>query len=366
METIGVNLLWLEPGVVGGSEEYTLSLLRAVHDLDPLDIELKLFAQQGLIDHHPDLEKRFEVLIAPKLPGGKAGRIAAEHTWLARQSADVRVVHHAGGVIPAGTAGPSMLTVLDLQPLDMPENFGPVKRNWLGQMIPRSLEQAVVIVAPSRFTASRITGQFDVDPQRVHVVPFALNDLTVPIDPSPTPVFVYPAIAYAHKRHSDLIEAFAILRIDHPDAELVLTGAPGPLTDAVRKQITAAGLDESVTLTGRIPRDELMALMGAATAVVIPSEYEGFGVPALEAMSLGTPVIVADAGSSPEIVGGCGIVVPPRQPARLAHAMHRVIVDPDHARRFGEAGIQRAANFGWEKSGRALVDAYRDALAGSP
>ncbi|MFW2381311.1 MAG: glycosyltransferase family 4 protein, partial [Acidimicrobiales bacterium] len=319
MKTIGVNLLWLQPGVVGGSEEYTLSLLRAVHEIDPLDLELRLYVQKSLLEHHPDLGQRFEVLTAPGLPGGKVGRVVAEHTWLARQSTSVSVVHHAGGVIPSQAPSVPVLTILDLQPLDMPENFGFIKRAWLGRMIPRSLERAAVIVTPSSFTAGRITAM-GVSEDRLHVVPFGLEPsedglssrtASDPVAPV-APVFVYPAIAYPHKRHADLIEAFSILVADHPEARLILTGGEGPLTGPVRSLIEAASLGGSVKMTGRISRPELLELVASATAVVIPSEYEGFGLPALEAMSLGTPVIVADAGSLPEVVGGAGIVVPPR------------------------------------------------------
>ncbi len=254
METVGVNLLWLDPGVVGGSEEYTLSLLRAVHELDPLDLELRLFVQKSLCDHHPDLEKRFEILTAPRLPGGKAGRVVTEHTWLSRQSAAVSLVHHAGGLIPAGSPSRPMLTILDLQPLDMPENFGVVKRNWLGRMIPRSIESASAIVTPSRFTASRVTELFGVARDRIHVVPFGLESTTRPTSPPPGdgPVFLYPAIAYPHKRHADLIEAFSLVRVEHSDARLILTGGEGPLTADLRAQIEAEGLESAISITGRI------------------------------------------------------------------------------------------------------------------
>jgi alpha-1,3-rhamnosyl/mannosyltransferase len=365
MDTIGVNLLWLDPGVVGGSEEYTLSLLRAVHELDPLDLELRLFVRKSLCDHHPDLEKRFEILTAPRVPGGKVGRVLTEHTWLSRQSATVSLVHHAGGLVPAWTPSRSMLTILDLQPLDMPENFGVVKRNWLGQMIPRSIKSASTIVTPSRFTASRIADLFDVVEERIHVVPFGLEPGRRPMSapPGDGPVFLYPAIAYPHKRHTDLIEAVALVREEHPDTRLILTGGEGPLTADVRAHIDGAGLESNVSMTGRIPRHDLLDLMGSVTAVVIPSEYEGFGLPALEAMSLGTPVIVADAGSSPEVVGEAGIVVPARQPAALARAMSSLIVDPQARLRLSEAGMARAAGFEWRRSGQALISAYRDALA---
>ncbi len=367
METIGVNLLWLEPGVVGGSEEYTLSLLRAVHEIDPLDLELKIFAQASLLEHHPDLDRRFEVVVAPKLPGGKAGRIAGEHTWLSRQSASLSLVHHAGGVVPSGSPSASVLTILDLQPLEMPENFGAFKRNWLGQMIPRSVEHADLIVTPSEFTAQRMVELLGVDRDRIRVVPFGLDmrsddaSESVPADPPAVgPIFLYPAIAYAHKRHVDLVEAFSLLQADLPTARLILTGGDGPLTEQVRSEVEPFG--DAVVMPGRIDRKELERLYRQAAAVVIPSEYEGFGLPALEAMAVGTPVVVANAGSLPEVVGDAGLVVPPRDAVALASAMRSAVADPAVRDRLRTAGPLRAQEFQWKTAGRALVAAYREAL----
>jgi len=365
METIGINLLWLQPGVVGGSEEYTLSLLRAVHELDPLDLELRIFAQPHLLDHHPDLSKRFEVTTAPRLPAGKVGRVAGEHTWLARQSARLSMVHHAGGVIPSGSPAPAMLTILDLQPLDMPKNFGRVKRNWLGQMIPRSVRQAAAVVVPSEFTGNRVVEILEADPQRVHVVPFGLSQPPALDPPSASlgsPMFLYPAIAYSHKRHCDLLDAFEILRVEHPEVELMLTGGDGPLTGELRHRIESAGLSGVVHMPGRIDRATLEDLYRRATAVVIPSEYEGFGLPALEAMNHGTPVVVADAGSLPEVVGNAGLVVPPRDPVALAAAMASLLTGQDRRMELGERGLRRAQAFRWKSAGEALINAYRDAL----
>ncbi len=366
MDTIGINLLWLQPGVVGGSEEYTLSLLRAIHELDPLDLELRLFAQPALLDHHPDLAQRFEVTQAPRLPVGKVGRVAGEHTWLARQTSQLALVHHAGGVVPSASPTTALLTVLDLQPLEMPENFGRVKRVWLGQMIPRSVDQADLIVVPSEFTGHRLTELLDVDPKRIRVVPFGMAAPEQPVAPAGhppnPPMFLYPAIAYPHKRHVDLIEAFSLLRVEHPEANLVLTGGVGPETEALRATIESHRLGGVVEMPGRIERTELDRLYASATAVVIPSEYEGFGLPALEAMNVGTPVIVANAGSLPEVVADAAVVVPPRDPVALATAMAGMIRNRDRAQQLGQAGRERAAKFQWTNSGAALVEAYRDAL----
>lgn len=364
MESIGVNLLWLEPGVVGGSENYTLSLLRAVHDVDPLDLELVLYGSQSILDHHPDIGQRFEFVVAPSLPARKLGRVAAEHTWLSRHTGRHQLMHYAGGVLPKGAPSQSILTILDLQPLDLPQNFGRLKRGWLGQMIPRSVDDAKLITVPSNFTAQRLKELLGVPEGVIRVVPFGVQPGSTPPTPSAdTPVVLYPAIAYTHKRHCDLIDAFVTVRARVPNARLVLTGGPGPLTETVRTQIANLGLGDVVEMTGWIPESEMQEWYANATVVAFPSEYEGFGLPALEAMNHNTPVVVTDAGSLPEVVGPAATVVPVRDPDALAAAIVVVLTDRKKAEEMADAGSRWAARFTWRRAGEALISAYRDALA---
>ncbi len=364
MESIGINLLWLEPGVVGGSENYTLSLLRAVHDVDPLDLELVLYGPRAILDHHPDIGHRFEFVVAPNLHAKRLGRIAAEHTWLSRHTGRHQLMHYAGGVLPKGAPAQSILTILDVQPLDLPQNFGRMKRGWLGQMIPRSVHDAKLITVPSKFTAQRLEELLAVPQEVIRVVPFGVRPGSTPQTPiGGDPVVLYPAIAYAHKRHCDLIDAFVAVRATVPNARLVLTGGPGPLIDTVREQIASYGLGDVVEITGWISESEMQEWYSNATVVAFPSEYEGFGLPALEAMNHSTPVVVTDAGSLPEVVGPAATVVPVRDPVALAEAIVAVLTNPEKAAEMAMAGAKWASRFTWKRAGEALISAYRDALA---
>ncbi|NNF53292.1 MAG: glycosyltransferase family 4 protein [Acidimicrobiales bacterium] len=363
MESIGINLLWLEPGVVGGSENYTLSLLRAVHDLDPLDLELVVYGPRSILDHHPDIGHRFEFVVAPNLPAKRLGRVAAEHTWLSRHTGRHNLMHYAGGVLPKGAPAQSILTILDLQPLDMPQNFGRMKRSWLGQMIPRSVDDAKLITVPSMFTAQRLEELLGVPQEVIRVVPFGVRAAsTVQTPIGEKPVVLYPAIAYAHKRHCDLIDAFVKVRAAVPDARLVLTGGPGPLTDTVQEQIVSCGLGEFVEITGWVSEPEMQEWYSNAAVLAFPSEYEGFGLPVLEAMNHSTPVVVADAGSLPEIAGPAATVVPVRDPDALARAIVGILINGEKAASMAVDGAAWASRFTWRRAGEALISAYRDAL----
>ncbi|MCP4222023.1 MAG: glycosyltransferase family 4 protein, partial [Actinomycetia bacterium] len=171
-----------------------------------------------------------------------------------------------------------------------------------------------------------------------------------------------PGIAYAHKRHRDLLLALDRLRDRFDDLSVVLTGTPGPESEALAAQAAELGLDHRVHVLGRIPEEELDNLYRSAAALVFPSEYEGFGNPVVEAMARGCPVITTDATALPEVVGDAGLTVPVGRPEALAAAVARVLEEPDLADNLRWAGVERATQFSWDAAGSCLAECYRRAV----
>lgn len=370
MSTIGVNLMWLVPGVVGGSEEYTLRLLRAVDKLRCNDLWLRLYGQQDLFDAHPDLVNRFEVRVGPSI-GSKAARVGLEHSWLAAVSRHDDLVHHAGGVVPAMRSCPTVVTIHDLQPLEMPERFSPLKRRWLSVMLPSSVRAARLVLCPSEFTAQSITTRLGAAPSKVEVVRHGHAKVEAGVldrdaDRQLRDRFgrylLLPGIAYAHKRHRDLIRVLDRLRDRFDDLSVVLTGTPGPESNALAAQAAELGLSRRVHVLGRVPEQELDNLYRSAAALVFPSEYEGFGNPVVEAMARGCPVITTDATALPEVAGDAGLIVPVGRPEALAAAVARVLEEPDLADNLRVAGVERATQFSWDAAGSRLAECYRRAV----
>jgi alpha-1,3-rhamnosyl/mannosyltransferase len=370
MSTIGVNLLWLVPGVVGGSEEYTLRLLRAVDKLRCNDLWLRLYGQQDLFDAHPDLMNRFEARVGPRA-GSKAARVGLEHSWLAAVSRHDDLVHHAGGVVPAMRSCPTVVTIHDLQPLEMPDRFSPLKRRWLSLMLPASVRAARLIMCPSEFTAHSIATRLGAPSSKVEVVRHGHAQVEAGVLDHDTDrrlkdrygrYLLLPGIAYAHKRHRDLILALDRLRHRFEDLSVVLTGTPGPESNALAVQAAELGLTPRVHVLGRVPEQELDDLYRSAAALVFPSEYEGFGNPVVEAMARGCPVITTNATALPEVVGDAGLVVPVGRPEALAAAVARVLTEPDLADELRAAGVERATQFSWEAAGSSLAECYRRAV----
>ena len=156
-----------------------------------------------------------------------------------------------------------------------------------------------------------------------------------------------------------LLEAYHQLRQDPPAVpRLVFAGGQGWGVRPVFERVASLGLVESVVFLGHVPDRLLPALYTGAAVFVYPSLYEGFGLPPLEAMACGTPVVVSDTSSLPEVVGDAGVLVDPGDVAALADALASLLVDPARRAALSAAGRRRAATFTWERAARQTLAAY--------
>lgn len=371
---VGCNLLWLVPGTVGGSETAIVSLLREFGDHQPEDVELSLYVLDAFAATYPDLVDRFPTRTVPLTGRLKPLRVAAENTWLASQARrdGLDLVHHLHGVLPLIGRIPGILTVHDLQPFDMPANFHPVKRAYMHRSMPLSVRKARLVITPSEFVRRGVVDRFDVAPGRVRAVPWGVDGPSAAVTVGevqaryglPRRWFVNNAVTWSHKNHELLIRAFATVAAQEHDVMLVLTGGEAEAEQEIRTQISRRGLRGRVRRTGRIRREDMLAIVRGAVALTFPSRYEGFGLPVLEAMSLGTPVVAGDAASLPEVVGGAGKLIDPDDADAWSDAMLELLHDGDERERLTAAGLRRARAFSWATTGRDTLAAYRDAVAG--
>jgi glycosyltransferase involved in cell wall biosynthesis len=162
------------------------------------------------------------------------------------------------------------------------------------------------------------------------------------------------------KNVANLIQAYAQLPPDRPP--LMLIGGKGWLYDEIYERIEALNLSDEIHFVGYVPLDDLPWWYNAAELFVYPSLYEGFGLPPLEAMACGTPVITSSSSSLPEVVGQAGVLVDPNDSQMLAEAMQHVLVDTDARTRMKAAGVERAKGFSWEQTARHTLGSYRQAL----
>lgn len=359
---VAVNLTWLAPGRVGGSEQYLTRQLTGLPEDSGATPEL--FVQPTFAAAHPALAARFTTVAMPFARDWRVARIAAEHTWLPARARHVDIVHHGGGTVPFTGSHPVLLTVHDLQYRQFPHYFSAVRLAYLRRMMPRSVRRSAVIATPSAYVRSTVIDAFGIDPDRVVVVTHGVPPHAAPDAEhrrivrdrhglGDRPYVVYPAITHPHKGHPLLVEMLRHLETDHA---LVLLGGEGAAEGELRVAIAAAGVAHRVVRPGRVPDAERDALVASADALVFPSEYEGFGAPLVEAMQLGTPVVCGDHPAMREVVGDAGVVVSERSGEAWAAGVRAAIAS---AGTLVAAGHVRAAAFTLERSGATLASAYR-------
>lgn len=371
MNKVGINLLWMVPGKVGGSEIYLARLLSGLAERSS-EIDYTIFGLPQLAEAHPDLAKTFKTAFAPVRGRMKSFRVFGENSWLAAQCRvrNIDLVHHAGGTLPIVPTPRPLLTIHDVQYLYYPEYFTRTKLAYLKMQVPRSAENARLILTPSEYARRTIIERLHIDSSLVRVVPHGVSgrerrppDIDIRSHYGIAgPFFLYPAITYPHKNHLVLIDAFARLLKIHPDVHLVLTGGRGSVEVPLATEIRKLGIEDRVVRLGYVPRDHLDALYHQAVALTFPSRFEGFGIPVIEAMVRSCPVIAADATAVPEVVGDAGSLVSPDNPEEWCRSMADMLEDDEMRRQFVKAGVDRAKAFTWSRSADLLEEAYRDVL----
>ncbi len=370
MIRVDINLAFVLPGIVGGSEEMSVRLIRAVLD-DPFhDLDLGIIAGRRVFEAHPRLDAaRTTRLCGPV--NNRLYRIVAESAWLPHRTAGADLTHHFGGRLPARRSRPAVVFVHDIQPLDLAANFSPAKRTFLSFSLPRTVEQADLICTPTQWVADRLIERLGATPDRIRVVgpPVGRRPLSSERDEvgrrlEGRPVILYPAVTHPHKNHRTLLAAVQMLRRELPDVALVLTGGKGTAHGDVMNALHKLDPTGRTALhLGRVPERELGAWMARADVVAMPSVYEGFGLPVLEAMHAGTPVVAANAACLPEVVAGAGRLVEPRDPDAWAQTLLEVLTSPLLQAELAAAGSARAEQFGATAAAANLVAAWRDVAA---
>ncbi len=361
MIRVAANLAWLRPGSVGGSEEYTVRLLESVLDAAPPDIDLAVLGSPALFATHPGLQRASTI----PLPGPldvRAWRVAVESTALYRATRDADVVHHFGGRVPLRHhGGANVVTIHDLQPLERPENFSLAKRRYLGRALPRTARTARLVTTPSNWAASTIVDRLGADPDSVVAVS-STWDADERVDSSLADsltgsVVLYPAISHPHKRHVLLLDAVDRVAAAGREVTVVLTGGAGRAEAAVAAAVARSAA--TVLRPGRVTPAVLRGLYRRADVLAFPSAYEGFGLPVLEAMRDGLPVVAARSTALPEVVGDTGLLIEGDDPEAWADAIDTVLAGGPAVEE--RAGRARARAQRWSPANAAgrLVDAWR-------
>jgi glycosyltransferase involved in cell wall biosynthesis len=346
---VGISLLTLVPGEVGGSETYARGLCRGLAEVGTLDYTVftpPLAPEAGGgLPETPVPEYRVarsmpQRALAMALASARPGRIR-------RRLNDVDVLHYALTVAVPKVETPSVVTLFDLQHLDLPDLFTRAERAYRRFAYEGSARNADVVVVNSQFVRRSVIERLGVPPERIHTIPLGIDhDRFTPATEEREAFLLYPARPWPHKNHARLFEAFALLREERPELELVLTGG------GHEGRPVPAG----VVVRGNVSGEELVSLYRRAACLVFPSLYEGFGQPPLEAMACGCPVAASNIPAIAEACGDAAALFDPNDAEDIAAVVAGVLDSPA---RFSAAGLERARLFTWAETARRHEAVYR-------
>jgi glycosyltransferase involved in cell wall biosynthesis len=294
---------------------------------------------------------------------------------LANLSADV--LHSPDFIPPArlGRRWARVITVHDLAFLRYPELLTPASRRYY-QQTARATAEAERIIAVSESTRADLLSAISpaLDP-KISVIPEGVDPSFEPGSRADavrtvrdhfgisTSYFLFVGTIEPRKNLPRLIRAFQAFRAapSRPDVCLVIAGSPGWLSEESDRALAEAG--PAVKRVGRVDQNELIALLRGALALLLVSLYEGFGLPVLEAMACGTPVLAANLGALPELVGDAGLLVAPEDETEIASGLARLWDDPAARERWASRGLERARRYRWPVVARQTAEVYRQAAA---
>jgi len=263
--------------------------------------------------------------------------------------------------------GRIVVTIHDLKYLRHPEFFprrSRLKREILFRLTRRTVSRANRVIAVSEYTRRDIVEFFGVEPEKITAIHHGIRKEDPIADassvPVPGPYVLFVGVRRPHKNLLRLINAFSQFHANHGDYRLVIVGQAYPGFDLPERLVAELGLDNAVRFTGPLSDTALAAAYRGASLFVLPSLYEGFGFPALEAMSRGVPTVVSETTSLAEVCGDACISVDPLSTDSLAGAMSRVIEDPQLRDRLAKLGRDRAAGFTWDRTARATLEVYAE------
>jgi glycosyltransferase involved in cell wall biosynthesis len=372
---IGLNLVYWVPDS-GGSGTYAAELIRALHRTQP-GTRITAWVGQGApagLDAH-DWGGEVDWVHLPVKSTGSPVHVPIELLWLGLDARrrGVDVVHGLAYCTPILAPGvATVVTLLDLTWKHHPETVTRLARTMFGLLSPLCGRTADRVVAISEHGRADLVATLGLDPDTIDVTPLGVSSRPR-VEPTPSarlrtayglpdsaPVVLCVAQISRHKNLGALVRALA--RCHTPEVRLVLPGRHTPHSDELETLAAREGVLERVIFPGFVDDADLEGLYLLADAFVLPSYAEGFGLPVLEAMRRGVPVACSNASALPEVAGDAALLFDPHDPAAIAAATDRLLLDATLQADLRQRGRRRAASLTWDRTAELTLGSYRRAL----
>ena len=374
---VAINLLTDDPDKPSGAHWFWKQTITEMVPLLSEHEELHLVVSPRIRAEHSGYGRGVRYITFPWSNERRALRTLSEHAYapvrLPRSGIDVFNTLIAPMVKPAPGLVAHFKT---LHAFTSPAALNPLVRLYRRTGYPHTAKVADAIVINSESLRQEVETYLDVDPAKLRLIPEAVDHTVFrPGDPQEAaerlrrergiegPFVLFVSSLWAYKNCDGLLRAFALARRDLPDHRLVVVGSAADAGYAAELHAlaTALGIEDHVVWVGGIPHHETLPFYRAADAFVYPSHNETFGLPILEAMACGCPVVTSDRSAMPETAGGAAVLADPEDPASVAAAI--VSATGDAGPRLRELGPARAAQFTWAATAKATLEVYREVHA---
>ena len=284
----------------------------------------------------------------------------------------IDLFHATDHLLPRLSRVKTVFTLHDLIFRLYPETHKPLNRWFLTLAMPQFLRAANAVIAVSKNTKRDAVRFYNLDEAKFHVVYEGVNER---FRPAPAQDVAHVRQVYALPEHfilslgtieprknlTALLEVYRHLLDRGSELRLVVVGKKGWLYEGFFRRLRELGLEDEVIFPGFVPDEDLPAFYTAADLFVLPSLYEGFGLPVLEAMACGAPVVTSNASSLPEVAGEAGILVDPNDVRDLVRGIEQVLADEGKRKEMQVKGLQQAARFSWDRAARETLLVYHEA-----
>ena len=285
------------------------------------------------------------------------------------------ITHFFNYIVPPFVHGKKVVTVHDMVYKSFPDTVRGRTKNMLDMGLKRSMKRADLIVTDSEFSKKEIIKYFPQHESKIRVVPCGVDlERFHPCDaPERIPevkksldiegdYFLYVGTIEPRKNLERLITAYAafVKKVGSSSPKLVLAGGKGWLDQGIYSRVEKLGMTKDIIFTKYVPSEDMNPLMCGALAFVFPSLYEGFGMPPLEAMACGVPVLASGEASLPEVTGDCAVICDAFDTKSIAEGMYRLYSSEELRKELSRKGLQRAQGFTWKRSAEMLMEVYRE------
>lgn len=357
---------------LAGNETYIANLIEALAALDAPHRYTLYVTKQEAVERFQNRWPR--VAVQRTLPHSPLVRIPVTLVAeLRRRRVDLL---HVQFTAPPFAPCPVVTTIHDLAFEHIPETFKRRSFMQLRLTVRRTARRAAHIITPSEFSRQDVIKTYGIEPERISVTPEAAAPHFAPVDSKELIESTKQRYGIAgdyilavgsiqpRKNLPRLIRAYAALRRRRPEGnlpQLVFVGKRAWLYTETLRALEESGVRDKTMLTGYVPEADLPALYSGALCFVYPSYFEGFGLPPLEAMACGAPIVTGNLTSLPEVVGGAGLTVNPFDEEEIASALEKLIDDENLRAHLRRIGIERAARFSWQETARLTQEVYEQA-----